>query len=62
MRSSWLPSATEVTRLLAILKKSGMEVGSVEVKPDGAIKVSKATASPSAEESIFDRLVDEGRL
>jgi hypothetical protein len=56
------PRKIEIERAVAAAKACGVDVASVEVAPDGTIKVSEARGAVSQSLSEFDRWDAAGRL
>lgn len=56
------PRKAEIERTVAAAKACGVKVASIEVAPDGSIKVSEAKAAAAQPPSEFDRWDGAGRL
>jgi hypothetical protein len=56
------PRKLEIERVVSAIRASGVDVGGVEVAPDGTIKVTEARSCSSKPQSEFDRWEAEGRL
>lgn len=56
------PRKVEIVRAVAAAKACGVDVASVEVAPDGTIKVSEARGAVNQPLSDFDRWDAAGRL
>ncbi|MGZ8286654.1 MAG: hypothetical protein ACXW27_08645 [Allosphingosinicella sp.] len=56
------PSQAAVERAIRAARAGGLDVGGVEVAPDGTIRVMEARAMPKPAEDLFDQLEREGRL
>ena len=59
MKSSNYPTRTIITRLMEAAKISGLDISSIEVSPDGTVRVAEARAK-SESTNDFDRW--EGQL
>lgn len=62
MRSRNYPRTSEIQRAVAAAQACGVNVASVEVAPDGTIRVSEAAEHQSQHLSEFDRWDAAGRL
>jgi hypothetical protein len=56
------PRKVEIERVVSAIRASGVDVGEVEVGPDGTIRVTEARSCPREPQSEFDRWDQEGRL
>jgi hypothetical protein len=56
------PRKGEIERVVKAIRASGVDVGGVEVAPDGTIKVTEARNCSPRPESEFDRWEASGRL
>jgi len=62
MKPRGYPRKIEIERTVAAAKACGVDVASVEVAPDGTIRVSETRAASHQQLSEFDRWDAAGRL
>lgn len=55
-------TAAAVRRAISAVRVAGIEVGSVELAPDGSIRINAAKMSPPTPANEFDRWDASGRL
>jgi len=60
--SNRYPRKVEIERVVSAIRASGVDVGEVEVAPDGTIKVIEARSCSRQPETEFDRWEASGRL
>ena len=60
--SNRYPRKVEIERVVSAIRASGVDVGEVEVAPDGTIKVIEARNCSRGSETDFDRWEAWGRL
>lgn len=53
---------TEISRAVAAVQASGIPIASIDLRPDGTIRLSSAVAADPAEETEFDRWDKAGKL
>lgn len=56
------PRKVDIERVVSAVRASGVDVGEVEVAPDGTIKVVEARGCSTQPESEFERWEASGRL
>ena len=56
------PRKAEITRAVEAAKACGVPIDSIEVSPNGTIKISRGARTTNRQDSEFDRLDAEGRL
>jgi hypothetical protein len=52
----------EITRAVQAVRASGIPITSIDLRPDGTIRLSSAVAADPAEETEFDRWDKAGKL
>jgi hypothetical protein len=53
---------TEISRAVAAVQASGIPIASIDLRPDGTIRLSSAVAADPAEATEFDRWDKAGKL
>lgn len=56
------PGKVAIRHAVEAARACGIDVGGVEVAPDGTIRVLRADAMPTKEQSLFDQLDRAGQL
>jgi hypothetical protein len=54
--------AVAIKKTIDAARKAGLDVGGIEVAPDGTIRIMEARAMPKPAENLFDQLEAEGKL
>jgi hypothetical protein len=56
------PRRSEIARILSALRGNGITIGSIEISPDGAIRVTQFPTDLPSASNDFDRLDAAGLL
>lgn len=62
IRPATYPRASDVRRAILVAQRSGLDIASLEIRPDGTIRLGSANAEPSKAPSDFDLWEARGSL